>query len=310
LKTTDLKMKILFVGMVDFSQHCLKEIIDLGGRVVGVLTIEQQYAKFNSDYCDLSSLANKYDIPIIKVKNIDDEMSIKFIKDIAPDIIFVLGFSQLIPKRILDIPSKGVIGSHPAALPKQRGRHPITWTLIDGKRMSALTFFYITEEIDSGDILAQKNFSISLDDDAGTVYKKVVRLAKEILKELLPLLENNSAPRTQQDETLASYRRKRSQEDGLICWKKPNMEVYNLIRALARPYAGAHTIFSGREFKIWKAKIENKTKDDFTNTIAPGTILNKNNKGVKVKTCDGALLLTEIEDNLMNRIKTGDVLGK
>jgi len=303
-------MKIIFLGMVNFSWYCLEEIINLGGNVIGIVTLAQQYAKFNSDYCDLTPLANKYDIPIIKIKDIGEEKSVQFIKRLMPDIIFALGFSQLIPKEILDIPLRGVIGSHPAALPKQRGRHPIIWTLIEGKRKSALTFFYITEGIDSGDILVQKYFSISLDDDAGAVYEKVVGLAKEILRELLPLLENGFASRISQDETAASYCRKRSKDDGLIYWRKSNMEIYNLIRALARPYAGAHTIFSGKEFKIWKAKIENKTKDGFIARIVPGTVLDKNNECIKVKTGDGILLLTEIEDNLMKIVKIGDILGK
>ena len=83
--------------------------------------------------------------------------------------IFVLGLSQIIPGSILEIPTIGCIGSHPALLPENRGRHPIIWAIANGLKKSEITLFWIDEGIDSGDIWAQKELEISTESDAATV---------------------------------------------------------------------------------------------------------------------------------------------
>src|ERR1700683_3931188 len=130
-------MKILFVGGVDFSRHCLPEVVKHGGNVVGVMTVSRNDASFNSDYVDLGETASALGIPVYYIKKIRSPESVELIRSLSPDVIFVFGFSQLISKEVLSIPRLGLIGTHPALLPRNRRPHSPIWSLLDGPTRTA-----------------------------------------------------------------------------------------------------------------------------------------------------------------------------
>lgn len=300
-------LRILFVGAIDFSRHSLQEVIRLDAKVVGVITLAPQYASANADYTDLSDITEEHDIPLFKIKSINEPQNIELIKSLNPDVIFILGWSQLISQPIIEIPPKGCIGSHAALLPQNRGRHPLIWALVYGLPKSGLTFFYIDEGTDSGDILCQKEFSITLEDDAGTLYEKIKILATEILRENLPLLEKGQAPRIKQDHTKANYWRKRGEKDGEIDWNQDSMTIYNLIRALTHPYVGAHTYYEGEKVIVWKAKLPDSPLQEISQ-YEPGTVFKKQGNQVYVKTKDSCLIL--VDYNGKQPFNINDMLGE
>lgn len=162
-----------------------------------------------------------------------------------------MGWSQLLRNDILKIADLGVIRSHPTELPKYRGRAPIPWTIIKELPRSALTFFYIEEGIDNGDILDQVTFEINPDDDATTVYEKVTSIGCQmILRSLKQLADGTAQRRKQDDDKFIENWPKRTPEDGKIDWSKPAKEIHNLIRATS-PYPGAFTIYKNNKLKIW-----------------------------------------------------------
>lgn len=288
-------MRIVFIGTVDFSSHCLKEVLKNGGNVVAVFTLLQRKAGFHSDYVDISNIAEQHGIPVYKIQNINTPDNVELIRSLQPDVIFVFGWSQLISKEIIDIPPLGCIGSHPALLPQNRGRHPLIWALVDGLTESGLTFFYIDEGADSGDILWQKPFSITLKDDAGSLYEKIKVLASEAIREFMPQLEQKIAPRIPQDHSKATYRPKRTEKDGEIDWTMPTIKIYNLIRALTHPYVGAHTYLANTKIKIWRSSLPSQPlAKDLIKTL-PGTIIAKTGKSFSVKTGDNYINILEWE---------------
>lgn len=302
-------MKILFVGTVDFSSHCLKEILQLGGNVIGVLTPTGEKAKFNSDYVDLEPIASQNEIPIRRMNNINDQEIIEHIKSLNPDVIFIFGFSQLIKKEILDIPPLGCIGTHPALLPKNRGRHPLIWALIDDLKESGLTFFYLDEGADSGDILWQKKFTISDEDDAGTLYEKIKILASDGIKEFLPLLQTGSAQRIPQDHSKATYWRKRNEEDGQIDWTGTTRQAFNLIRGLTKPYVGAHTYHDNDRILIWRSRIIDHPEEISGYELAKsGQVLSEPDPNFIIRTGDGILEVIEWESDIETGIVNGTIL--
>ena len=134
-------------------------------------------------------VAKEFNIPIHYCKNINDPLTIQWIKNKQPDIIFCWGWSQIIQKDLLSLPNSGIVGVHPALLPKNRGRHPLIWSLVLGLRESGLTFFFMDEGADSGPILSQERFLIEDEDTAKDLYKKIKVLAtKQIAKFLHSLL--------------------------------------------------------------------------------------------------------------------------
>ena len=301
-------MRIVFIGAVRFSRHALAETIAAGGDVVAVLTLAAEDATASSDYTDLAPLAESHGIPVHRVKGTNSAETIALVRSLRPEVIFVFGWSRLLAAEMLSIPELGCLGVHPALLPKHRGRHPLIWALVEGMEESGLTFFFLDEGADSGDIIWQKPFPIDIEDDAGVLYAKIEALATEAIHEFVPQLADGTAKRVSQDHSKATYWRKRGQEDGVIDWSAPAMTTYNLIRALARPYAGANTYFRGEKVTVWRAtppQAGNKTLED----RVPGMIVALDDQGLTVATEDGDLTLVEIEYDGPGRLRAGALLG-
>jgi len=297
-------MRIVFVGTVQFSRECLEETLAAGGDVVAVLTLAPERAGFHGDYADLEPAATAHGVPVHRVGNVNDPETIALIRSLEPDVILVLGWSQLLGPELLSLAP--CIGSHPALLPRDRGRHPLTWALVDGLEESGLTFLWLDEGPDSGDILWQRAFPIDAEDDAAALYEKIDRLGREAIREILPRLEDGSAPRLPQDEALATYRRKRTDEDRWIDWNAPTAVIHNLVRGLARPYVGALTRRGGQDVLVWRARLPGEAAPAAAKAAAPGTVL-ADAPELEVRTGDGHLTLLEVEP--AGLLRAGDLLG-
>lgn len=280
-------MKILFIGTVEFSFNALEKIITLGGEVVGVVT--KKKSNFNSDFIDLTPLCIKNNIDYNYVEDINLSDSVNWIKNKNPDIIFCFGWSSLIQNELLDLPPKGIIGYHPALLPCNRGRHPIIWALFLGLSKTGSTFFFMDKGADSGDILSQKEIVITKNDDAGTLYNKISNIAIKQIEEFLPQLQLNSYPKIKQNDKEANYWRKRTQKDGIVDFRMSSFSIYNLVRALTKPYIGASIFYDNHEIKIWKVQEESINLDN----IECGKILEVDNNTILVKCYRGAIRIVE-----------------
>tara|TARA_Y100000294_G_scaffold1665_1_gene2014 strand:+ start:855 stop:1745 length:891 start_codon:yes stop_codon:yes gene_type:complete len=283
--------RYVFIGSVEYSAYCLKTLLGMNINIVEIMCPCKDNSKANSDYSDLSAVAREYDKEVYYFKRIKDET--EHIKRNRPDIIFVLGLSQLIPSHILAIPTIGCIGSHPALLPKNRGRHPIIWAIVNGLKKSGITLFWIDEGVDSGDIWDQREFDINDSDDAFSVYEKVKRLSAEMLRENISNLENGEINRFEQDSEKANYWRKRTLEDGQIDWRMSSKRIYDLVRALTKPYVGAHCMYKNKGIKIWKANILRES-EGYEN-IEPGKVVSVENNSIIITTGDGLIKIIDHE---------------
>ena len=282
-------MKMLFIGTVEFSYAALEKLLFLHANIVGVAT--KVKSAFNADFVDLTPLCEKNNLPFRHIQDINDKNTVDWIQDLKPDVIFCFGWSSLLRSRVLSVAPMGVIGFHPAELPQNRGRHPLIWALALGIRRTASTFFFMDKEVDSGDILSQRPVVIDYADDARSLYDKVTETALWQIEEFLPQLEHGNCPRCSQDHTLANTWRKRSKRDGKIDFRMHSRMLYNLVRALTRPYVGAHVEYNGQEIKIWRVAEECVNMPH----IEPGKILNIQ-KGIPlVKCADNAVWLQDHE---------------
>ena len=226
-----------------------------------------------------------------------------------PDFIFVVGWSQLVDKRIINASKKGTIGFHTSKLPKDRGRSTLAWQIAEGYKETALTMFYLSEGIDNGDIIAQEVIKIESNDYISDVLFKVNKATYDLLSSYFPLLIQGKAPRIKQDENLATYRRLRTDKDSHIDWNTNTEKIYNLIRAVSFPYPKAWTTYNGKIVKINKATIFN-ISFDFYLFENPGTILgNLKGFGYLVKTKDGIIAIDDLEPKNI-KLSVGEVLGK
>ncbi|OHE00533.1 MAG: methionyl-tRNA formyltransferase [Sulfurimonas sp. RIFCSPLOWO2_12_36_12] len=293
-------MKIVFIGTVEFSKKTLQKLIEIKADVVGVCT--KKKSEFNSDFADLTPLCEENKIPYKFVDDINSNENIEWIGSLKPDIIFCFGWSSLIKKELLKLAPLGAIGYHPASLPQNRGRHPLIWALALGLKQSASTFFFMDEGADSGDILSQKDFDILNSDDAQTLYDKVINVALEQIEEFVPQLENNSYQTQKQNHNLANTWRKRGKTDGQIDFRMSSEAIYNLVRALSKPYVGAHIEYKGKDITIWRVKVIVNTQEN----IESGKVLESSKNTILVKTYDGAVEI--LDHNFKELPKVGEYL--
>lgn len=282
-------MKIVFIGTVEFSKKALQKLVDIDAELVGVCTKEK--SSFNSDFADLTPICKENKIPVNFIEDINSKESINWIKDLNPDIIFCFGWSSLIKNELLSLAPMGVVGYHPAKLPQNRGRHPIIWALALGLKRSASSFFFMDDKADSGDIISQKEFEILDSDDAKTLYDKIIQLALIQIEDFVPQLKDNTYTRIKQDQALSNVWRKRNKADGKIDFRMSSKAIYNLVRALTKPYVGAHIEYKEKDISIWKVKIiENNDIN-----IESGKVIESSKEKLIIKTYDAAIEILEHE---------------
>lgn len=279
-------MKILFIGCVEFSRKALECLLNLDFiEVVGIVT--KNDSKINSDFVSLEELAKIKYIPYIFSDNSDNHIILEFAKKVKADIAYCFGWSYLLEEKFIDLFPKGVVGFHPAALPQNRGRHPIIWALALGLSETAISFFKINEYADAGGIISQKKLPIYYEDDARSLYDRVVR---EALKEI-PIFTARLAAGNEelqfQDEAKANVWRKRSKMDGQIDWRMSSRAIYNLVRSLNKPYVGAHCIYKTNEVKIWA--VRELEIDSSFNNLEPGKVVKVVKDKIWVKCYEGAI---------------------
>ncbi len=232
-------------------------------------------------------LAKKHDIPVYMPESLKGEKWVSVIRNLKPDVIFSFYYRKMIPNSILEIPRVGAFNLHGSLLPQYRGRCPVNWVIIAGEAKTGVTLHYMVEKPDAGDIVAQKEVSIEFDDDVLSVYRKLVRAAKELMLDVLPKIKAGTFERLVQTGP-SSYFGGRRPEDGLIDWKQDAVAIYNLTRAVTHPYPGAFTYLDGRKLFIWKAYPVESSED------APaGTVISTD--PLLVKAASGALQLISVQ---------------
>jgi methionyl-tRNA formyltransferase len=284
-------VRVVFIGCVSYSAATLRHILsERLCDVVGVVT--RRESAFNADFVSLEAIARDNHVPcFIAEGNNQDEMA-AFIEAVAPDVIYCFGWSYLLKARILGIAPLGVVGYHPAALPLNRGRHPIVWALALGLPQTASTFFLMDEGADSGDILSQRLVAIAPTDDAGTLYGRLTEVSLLQISELTRQLSEGRFVRSAQDHSRANVWRKRGKLDGQIDWRMSAESITNLVRALTRPYIGAHCLWQGREVKIWRSLP--LAPGDVAH-LEPGKVLDHDKGAPIIKCGQGVIELVEHE---------------
>lgn len=317
-------MRTVFIGVVSIGRECLKALLETGANVVGIYTADKREmvkkSHMHPDYfSEFEDLSKEYDIPLSKISDVSVPLDIESLKQLQPDLIFCIGWPQMIKKELLKIPKLGCVGIHPTLLPERRGGAPINWCLIDGLNKSGVTLLYFDEGTDSGDIISQKEFDITLEDNAKTILSKVTDIAVELIREACVLMTEGRAPRIPQNDSKATYTRRRHQEDGIIDWKQTSLSAYNWIRALSIPFPGAFTYWKGKRIILWESELLRGYKAQFD--ARPGEILDRlSGRGMVVATGDYCLLIKMVEvdgkqmrgDEFMQRfdVNTGIILEK
>lgn len=294
-------MRLLLIGCVKSSALFLQKLIDMNADVVGVVTKSE--AGFNSDFVDLGEICKKLDVDYRYTRDINDEETKNYMKSKAADLFLCLGWSRILDMEVLSIPKLGCIGFHPAKLPFNKGRHPLIWALALGLNETASTLFLMDATADTGQVISQESIAIEYQDDAASLYDKVMAVAVNQLEEVINAFENNTINLESYLPIEGNVWRKRGKADGKIDWRMSSRSIYNLVRALSKPYVGAHFIYQEKEYKVWKVK---EVLEEGYENIEPGKVIKvTENHHIVVKAGDN---LIEIVDGDNTDIKVGEYL--
>lgn len=289
-------MKNIVIGAVNSTKNLLEEMLKAGISVDMVFALDDEISENVSAYYPLHEFAQEHNIPYKKYRKINDIENIEIMKQIEPDYIFAIGFSQLISKTIIEIPKYGVIGSHPADLPKYRGRAVVVWQMLEDIRESKVTLFKIDEGADSGEIIDKEPYYIEENDYAEDVLYKADVAQIKLFRRVLPKLMDLTVTFEKQDDSQATYALRRIPEDGIINWGKSGVDVVKLIRATSRPYPGAFAYYDGKyKIIIWRAHFEKNVKY----IGIPGQIAEIRKDELVILAKDGQIVVTEY-DNVDN----------
>lgn len=292
--------RIVMCGCAEVGANLIAPLIDAGVKFSHfvVLTPEQGARYHVSGYADLREIAEQHGIPVYVPKSyaLTDSEDVAFFQKNKFDLLVQGGWQRLFPSAVLETLSIGAVGVHGSAdfLPKGRGRSPLSWSLIEGRRRFLLHLFLIKAGVDDGDVFAIEDFDITPFDDIETLYLKVsLSTRRLLLRHLADLLANQVEFRPQIGEP--SYYPKRSPEDGRIDWEKMDVhQVYDFIRAQTRPYPGAFGAVNGRAIRIWKARPFD-TRLDYPGA-AYGAVVERFGERLLLNCRGGLLLVEDYED--------------
>ncbi|HUT53552.1 MAG TPA: formyltransferase [bacterium] len=251
----------------------------------------------------VAELCRQHDIPCAAPPDVNTPAVVTEIKSLQPDIMFSFFYRQMLKSELLAIPPRGALNLHPSLLPRYRGRSPLNWVLVKGERKTGVTLHYMVEKPDAGGIVAQAETEIAKEDTAKTLHDKLAALAADMLDQALPRIRAGTAPNRPLDLAQGSYFGGRKPEDGRIDWTQSCWEVYNLVRAVTRPWPGAFSYFMGEKVMVWMV-----SPDDAAPGLLASGEMDIEDDQVHVGARFGSVRLTEIE--FKGKVLTGPQIAK
>ena len=289
-------MKIGFFGDGPWSHKSLE-----------ILLFDQKYSveficvRFNNPDSFLIDKCRELGIALFIEKNINEISFQKKLKKFNCDLFVSMSFDQIFKKETFDIPKKGTINCHAGKLPLYRGRNILNWALINGESEFGITVHFIDEGIDTGDIIEQETFKITLKDNYKTLLEKAYINCPKLLIKAIDSIYYGNYTRISQPlgPEHGIYCCRRIIGDEILNWNQSSLYIFNFIRALTYPGPAARTKIEGDEIKILKSDLINNAPDYIG---IPGTLLFKDKKGFLVKTQDSFIRITEWEGRKKLRV--------
>jgi methionyl-tRNA formyltransferase len=271
---------------------CVEASVEAGAEVVGIVTLPKDARALVVSPGDFERVAARLGAELIETRHVNHAACVERVRRLAPDVIFVVGWSQLLGSEMIGVARTGVFNIHPTMLPKHRGRAPVVWTILSGLARTAVTLHEISDErADSGPIVGRIDVAVSPRETATTLYAKLALAHAELVRTWLPAIFAGSAPRVAQDEGRSSWWHKRVARDALIDWHMRASRVDEWVRAHTRPFGGAFTFAGDRKLTIWGAEWVSETGS----STPPGTVCGTYRGGAVVQCGAGELLIKEAE---------------
>jgi methionyl-tRNA formyltransferase len=307
------ELRIVFMGTPAFAVESLQALVENGYNVVGVITAPDKPAGrgYKLQPSAVKSYALSAGVPILQPEKLKDEGFLNELRQLKADLQVVVAF-RMLPEVVWNMPPRGTFNLHASLLPQYRGAAPINWALINGEKETGVTTFFLSHEIDTGEIIFQERVPIGEDMDAGTLHDNLMTLgAKLVLKTVDAVIDGTvrSLPQSELEATITELKPapKIHRESCRINWESPVEEIRNLVRGLA-PYPAAWTEFEVRGEKLNFRIFETRAIRE-AHGLTPGQVVTDNKTTLRVAAQDGFIEVLEIQLSGKKRMKTGDFLN-
>ncbi|MEM8940140.1 MAG: methionyl-tRNA formyltransferase [Bacteroidota bacterium] len=250
------KLRIVFFGTPDFAAASLQKLIENKVNVVAIVTAPDRPRGRGKKLgtSAVKDYAIKVCLPILQPSNLKSPDFIEELKSLQADLQIVVAF-RMLPVIVWDLPALGTINLHASLLPQYRGAAPINWVIINGEKETGVTTFFLKHEIDTGEIIFQNSEPIYNNDNAGTLYRRLMHKGADLVLKTVHAIQLGEYPRIPQKSTEKLVTApKIFKEDCKIDWNRPAEKVRNFIRGLS-PYPGAWTSFNGKILKIFDVEL-------------------------------------------------------
>jgi methionyl-tRNA formyltransferase len=285
-------MRLIIVGQGPFGEKVLEALIQKKEEIVGVFCPPDKRGE------PMKSLAEKSGISLFRPNRMKDPEVYDVLMQLKPDLVIEAFVTDIIPERLLNIPSIGTICYHPSLLPRHRGASAINWAITQGDIRTGLTIFWVDKGIDTGPILLQKEVEIGPEDTTGSLYfNTLFPMGVHAMVEAVELIKKGRAPRIPQDYSKATYEPPCDDRVAAVDFEKPIIDVYNFIRG-CDPQPGAYTAFKGKKVRLYDAKMQSLPIEKRT-----GEIISFNKNGVQIAVKGGIIKIGKL------RLEKGEKIG-
>ena len=292
------------MGTPDFSAVTLEALIAAGHEICGVLTQPDKPRNRNKvTYSPVKECALAHGIPVYQPLTAKDAETQALVESLHPELTVVVAYGQILPQKLLDVPKFGSVNVHASLLPKYRGAAPIQWAVLDGEAETGVSLMYMTRRLDAGDVIATVRTAIGAEETAPELWDRLAKLGGELLVATIPHLQDGTASRTPQDESVFTYAPMLTKAMSPVDWNRSAAAIHNQIRGL-QPWPCAVAEIDGRLCKLFRAEIGGETK------AVPGTILRADKQGIEVACGDGrSLRILELQGEGGKRMNAASYLN-
>jgi methionyl-tRNA formyltransferase len=285
-------MRIILVGQGPFGEKVLEALIKKGEDVVGVFSPPDKRGD------GMKALAERSKFSFFRPAQMKNPEVHQIFRELKPDLVILAFVTDIIPERLLTVPTIGTICYHPSLLPRHRGASGINWAIIQGDTRTGLTIFWADKGIDTGPILLQKEVAVGAEDTTGSLYfNSLFPMGIEAIIEAVGLIKKGKAPRIPQDESKATYEPPCDDRVASIDFEKSIHDIYNLIRG-CDPQPGAYTTFKGKKVRIYDARMSPGASGK-----RPGEIIAVEEKGLQIAAKGGTIKVGKL------RVDKGEKTG-
>ena len=246
-------LRIVFCGTSDFALPSLRHLAAQPDfQIVGVVTQPDRprgrgQATASPPVKDAAVAAG---LAVYQPQKIKSDEALEYFKRVAPDVVAIIAYGQIIPQRLIEIPRLGWINLHGSLLPKYRGAAPVHRAILNGETRTGLTTMRIDAGLDTGPMLLKYETEIGPDETAPELYARLAEAGAPLLAETLRGIERGTLTPAPQDNSQATFAPPLKKEEGRIDWSLPAQRIYNRIRGL-QPWPGTFTSFRGKNCAIW-----------------------------------------------------------